>query len=106
MGKATTFSPEVRERAVRLVFEQTKDNESQWSVICSVAEKIGCTAETLRRWVRQAERDEGKREGLTTSEREELKRLQRENRELKKANEILRLASAYFAKAELDRQQR
>ena len=71
-----------------------------------MASKIGCTAETLRRWVRQAERDAGTREGLTTSEREEYKRLQRENRELKKANEILRLASAYFAKAELDRQQK
>jgi transposase len=71
-----------------------------------VAEKIGCTAETLRRWVRQAERDAGKREGLTTREREEFNRLQRENRELKKANEILRLASAYFAKAEQGRQQK
>jgi transposase len=104
MDKASKFSPEVRERSVRLVFDQTKDNESQWSVIRSVSGKIGCTAETLRRWVRQAERDAGTREGLTSGEREELKRLQRENRELKKANEILRLASAYFAKAELDRQ--
>jgi transposase len=106
MGKETRFSPEVRERAVRLVGEQQSQHESQWAAICAVASKIGCTAETLRRWVRQAERDAGKREGLTTSEREEFKRLQRENRELKKANEILRLASAYFAKAELDRQQR
>lgn len=104
MGKANTFSPEVKERSVRLVFEQAGGEHSEWSVICSVAEKIGCTAETLRRWVRQAERNAGKREGLTTSEREELKQLQRENRELRKANEILRLASAYFAKAELDRQ--
>ena len=86
------------------MFEQAK--ESQWPAICSVAEKIGWAAETLRRWVRQAEPDEGKREGLTTSEREEFKRLKRENRELRKTNEILRLASAYFAKAELDRQQR
>lgn len=106
MGKATKFSPEVRERAVRLVFEQTKDNGLQWAVICSVAEKISCTPETLRRWVRQAERDKGKREGLTTNEREEFKRLQRKNRELRKANEILRLASVYSAKAELDRQQK
>jgi transposase-like protein len=106
MGKANMFSPEVRERAVRLVFEQIKDNEPQWPVICSVAQKIGCTAESLRRWVRQTERDAGKREGLTMREREEFKRLQRENRELKKANEILRLASAYFVKAELDRQQK
>jgi transposase len=104
MGKVTTFSPEVRDRAVRLVFEQTRENDSQWATICSVAEKIGCTAETLLRWVRQAERNRGTREGLTTSEREELKRLQRENRELRKANEILKLASAYFAQAELDRQ--
>lgn len=103
MGKVTIFSPEVRERAVRLVFEQTRENDSPWATICSVAGKIGCTAETLRRWVRQVERDRGSREGLTTSEREELKRLQRENRELRKANEILKLASAYFAQAELDR---
>lgn len=106
MGKASRFSPEVRERAVRLVGEQTEEPGTQWAAICSVAAKIGCTAETLRRWVRQTERDRGERQGLTTSEREELKALQRENRELKKANEILRLASAYFAKAELDRRQR
>lgn len=106
MGKGTRYSPEVRERAVKLVNEQAKDADSQWAVIQSVAAKLGCSAETLRRWVRQAERDAGQREGLTTSEREEFKRLQRENRELKKANEILRLASAYFAKAELDRQQK
>ena len=106
MGKETRYSPEVKERAVRLVEEQAKTAESQWAAIGSIAGKIGCSAETLRKWVRQAELDTGKREGLTTSEREELKRLQRENRELKKANEILRLASAYFAKAELDRQQR
>jgi len=100
------FSPEVQERSVRLVAEQRGEHESQWATICAVASKIGCTAETLRRWVRQAERDAGKREGLTTSEREEMKRLQLENRELKRAHEILRLASAYFAKAELDRQQK
>ena len=86
-----------------MVFEQVKGNEPTWPVIVSVAAKIGCTAETLRRWVRQAERDSGKREGMSTDEREELKRLQRENRELRKANEILRLASAFFAQAELDR---
>jgi transposase-like protein len=103
MGKENRFSPEVRERAVRLVDEQQKEHESQWATICSVSGKIGCTAETLRRWVRQAERDQGKREGLTTNERERLKELERENRELKKANEILRLASAFFAQAELDR---
>jgi transposase len=100
MGKATMFSPKVRERAVRLVLEQVKDNTSEWATICSVAEKIGCTAETLGRWVRQAERDAGTREGLTICEREELKRLKKENKELRQANEILKLASAYFAKAE------
>jgi transposase-like protein len=92
MGKVNRFSPEVRERAVRLVDEQAGGEGSQWAAIQSVAAKIGCSAETLRSWVRQAERDRGERSGLTTSEREELKALQRENRELKKANEILRLA--------------
>ena len=106
MGKENRFSPEVRERAVRLVGEQADGESSQWATIRSVAEKIGCTAETLRTWVRRDERDRGKRPGLTTNEREQLKELQRENRELKKANEILRLASAYFAKAELDRKHR
>ena len=105
MGKETRFSSEVKERAVRLVYEQQKESSlSQWAIICSVASKIGCSAETLRHWIRKNEIDTGKREGLTTAEREEFKRLQKENRELKKANEILRLASAYFAKAELDRQ--
>lgn len=106
MGKATRFSPEVRERAVRLVTEQEGEHESQWAAIKSVAGKIGCSAETLRSWVRQTERDQGKRPGLTTSEQERLKELEKENRELKRANEILRLASAYFAKAELDRKQK
>ena len=103
MGKRSRFSPEVKERSVRLVFDQVKGNEPIWPAIVSVSSKIGCSAETLRRWVCQVERDAGKREGLTTDEREELKRLQREVRELKKANEILRLASAFFAQAELDR---
>jgi transposase len=106
MGKVTRFSPELRELAVRLVGEQTGGEGTQWGAIKSVAAKIGCSAETLRSWIRRAERDRGERPGLTTSEREQLKELQRENRELKKANEILRLASAYFAKAELDRKQR
>jgi len=106
MGKATRFSPEVRERAIRLVVEQEGEHESQWAAIRSVAEKIGCSGETLRSWIRQTERDQGKRAGLTTSERERLKELEKENRELKRANEILRLASAYFAKAELDRKQK
>jgi transposase-like protein len=103
MGTGTRFSPEVRDRSVRLVDEQTQAAGSQWAAICSIAPKIGCTAETLRRWVRQAERNQGKRAGLSTDERERLKLLEKENRELKKANEILRLASAFFAKAELDR---
>ena len=103
MDKRKRYSPEVRERAVRLVEEQQKDYGSQWEAICSVAAKIGCSAETLRRWVRQQEIDVGTREGLSSTEREQLKELIRENRELKRANEILRLASAYFAQAELDR---
>jgi len=103
MNKQTRYSPEVRERAVRLVFEHQGEHESQWAAIGSIASKIGCTAETLRKWVRQAERDRGKRSGLSTSERDRLKELERENRELKRANEILRKASAFLAQAELDR---
>ena len=103
MGRPSRYSPEVRERSVRLVFEHENEHGSQWAAIQSVASKIGCTAETLRRWVRQAERDQGRRAGLTTEERGRLKELERENRELKRANEILRKASAYFAQAELDR---
>ena len=97
------FSPEVRERAVRMVLDHEREHPSQWAAIASIASKLGCTAETLRRWVRQAERDTGDRSGLTTDERQRLKELERENRELKRANEILRKASAYFAQAELDR---
>jgi transposase len=103
MGKQSRYSAEVRERAVRLVMESEGDHGSQWAAITSVAAKIGCTPETLRKWIRRAERDSGKRAGLTTAERERLKQLERENRELKRANEILRKASAYFAQAELDR---
>ena len=103
MQNPTRLSPEVRARAVRMVMEHAAEHESQWAAISSIAEKIGCSAETLRKWVRQAERDAGKRPGLTTEERERLKQLERENVELRRANEILRLASAYFAKAELDR---
>ena len=103
MARPSRFSPEVRERAVRMVFEHTQDHASQWAAITSIAEKIGCTAETLRKWVRQAERDQGTRPGLTTEERQHLKQLERENFELRRANEILKKAAAYFAQAELDR---
>jgi transposase len=103
MGTPTRYSPEVRERAVRMVREHEQEHPSHWATICSIASKIGCSAETLRNWVRQAERDEGRRPGLSTDERQRLKDLERENRELKRANEILRLASAYLAKPELDR---
>jgi len=103
MDKSTRYSPEVRERAVHLVREHEREHASQWAAICSIASKIGCTGETLRHWVRQAERDAGQRPGRTTEELERLKVLERENRELRRANEILRKASAYFAQAELDR---
>ncbi|PPT92179.1 IS3 family transposase [Xanthomonas arboricola] len=96
MSKAMKYSPEVRERAVRMVFEHQKDHAWQWATIASIAGKIGCTAQTLCTWVRQAERDQGRREGLSTSEREKMKSLEREVRELRQANEILRKASAYF----------
>ena len=103
MARPSRFSPEVRERAVRMVRDQTGEHASQWATIEAIAPKLGCTSETLRRWVRQAERDGGRRSGLTTDERQRVKELERENRELKRANEILRKASAYFAQAELDR---
>ncbi len=106
MGRKSKYPPEVRERAVRLVYEQQGQHESQWAAIGSIAAKMGFTAETLRKWVRQTERDVGKRPGLTTGEGERLKELEREVRELKRANEILRKASAYFAQAELDRRPR
>jgi transposase len=97
------FSPEVRERAVRMVREHQGEHGSQWAAIRSIAAKIGCSGETLRNWVRQSERDQGVRPRATTDERERIKALERENRELRQANEILRKASAYFAQAELDR---
>ena len=103
MARPSKYSPELRERAVRLVQEHAPDHASQWAAIRSVAEKLGCSVEALRRWVRQTERDHGQRPGLTTDERQRLKQLERENFELKRANEILRKASAFFAQAELDR---
>jgi transposase len=102
-SRSPRFSPEVRGRAVRMVQEHSGEHASQWAAIVSIAAKIGCTAETLRRWVIQADRDEGKRPGTTTDDRERIKALEREVRELRQANEILRKASAYFAQAELDR---
>ena len=106
MARSSKYAPELRERAVRLVQEHAHEHPSQWAAIRSVAEKLGCTVEALRRWVRQAERDQGRRPGLTTDERQRLKDLERENHELKRANEILRKASAFFAQAELDRRPR
>ncbi len=103
MTKSKRYSPEVRERAVRMVLEHANEYGSQWEAICSIAAKIGCTPETLRKWVRRAEVDTGRRDGTTSDERARLKDLERENRELRRANEILRKASAYFAQAELDR---
>ena len=103
MGRPSKYAPELRERAVRMVFDHTPEYSSQWAAMRSVAEKVGCPLEVLRRWVRQAERDAGQRPGLTTDERAELKRLQREVVELKRANEILKKAAAFFAQAELDR---
>ena len=102
-NKSPRFSPEVRERAVRMVFEHRSEHTSQWAAIASIAAKIGCSAQTLSNWVNQAERDSGAKPGLTTDDRERLKALERENRELRQANDILRKASAYFAQAELDR---
>jgi len=103
MGRPSKHSPEVRERAVRMVLDHAPEHPSQWAAIRSVGEKLGIRTESLRRWVRQAERDAGKRPGLTTDERDRLKQLEREVIELRRANEILKKASAYFAQAELDR---
>jgi len=106
MAKRTRYPREVRERAVRMLFEHQNEHDSRWAALTSISSKIGCTAETLRAWVRQSEIDQAMHNGLTTTERERLKQLERENWELKRANEILRKASAYFAQAELDRRQK
>ena len=106
MSRSNRYSPEFRERAVRMLLEQQEQHSSQWAAMNSIAGKVGCTAETLRKWVRQSEIDHGQRDGLSSSERERLKELEQENRELRQANEILRKASAFFAQAELDRRPR
>ncbi|CAH0356483.1 IS3 family transposase IS401 [Aquabacterium sp. CECT 9606] len=103
MSKSNKFSPEVRERAVRLVQEHRGEYPSLWAAVESIAPKIGCTAQTLNEWVKRHEIDSGARDGMTTADMERLKTLERENKELRKANEILKLASAFFAQAELDR---
>lgn len=103
MSKTNKYSPEVRERAVRLVQEARKDYPSLWSAVESIAPKIGCAAVTLHEWIKKHEIDTGVRDGATSAERERIKALERENKELRQANEILRLASAFFAQAELDR---
>lgn len=103
MNKRPGYSPEVRERAVRLVLTGEHEHKSRWAAIQSVATKIGCTPETLRSWVNKMEVDAGKRAGTTSEEVARLKELERENRELKRANDILRKAAAFFAQAELDR---
>jgi transposase-like protein len=107
MSKTTNkYTPEVRERAVRMVLDNAGQHESRWSAILSISSKIGCAPQTLNEWVKKAEVDRGDRAGVTTETAERMKALERENRELKQANEILRKASAYFAQAELDRRSR
>ena len=103
MAHPKRYSPEVRERAVRMVFDHGSEYDSQWAAISSIASKIGCSAETLRNWVRKTEVDTGRRDGITSDERQRIKDLEREVRELRRTNEILRKASAFFAQAELDR---
>ena len=106
MGKRIRYAQEVKERAVRMVFDHEKDYESRWAAIISIASKTGCTPESLRKWVKQTEIDRGIKEGVSSDERSRIKELEREVRELREANEILRKASAYFAQAELDRRKK
>ena len=103
MKTGKRFSPDVRERSVRMVFDPEREYSSQWACIESIAGKIGCSSQTLKNWVANAEVELGRRQGVTQSEQDRLKALERENKELRRANEILRKASAYFAQAELDR---
>ena len=103
MKTGKRFSPEIRERSVRMVFDQEREYSSQWDCIESIAGKVGCSSQTLKSWVAKAEVELGRRQGVTQSEQDRLKALERENKELRRANEILRKASAYFAQAELDR---
>jgi transposase len=103
MARPSRFSPEVRERAIRMVLDHGSEYGSRWEAIQSIASKIGCSPESLRKWIQRAEIDTGRRPGLTSDEQSRIKELERENRELRRANEILRKASAFFAQAELDR---
>ena len=106
MTRANRYAPEVRERAVRMLHEQEPSYASRWAALTSIAGKIGCSPESLRKWLRRTEIDSGSRSGVTSDERARMKDLEKENRELRRANEILRKASAYFAQAELDRRPR
>ena len=103
MKTGKRFSPEIRERSVRMVFDQEREYSLQWACIQAIAGKVGCSSQTLKSWVAKAEVELGRRQGVTQSEQDRLKALERENKELRRANEIVRKASAYFAQAELDR---
>ncbi len=106
MNTQARYSPEVRERAVRMVLTSEHEYPSRWATIVSIASKIGCTPETLRKWVNRMEIDSGSRPGVSSDHQQRMKELERENRELKRANEILRKAAAFFAQAELDRKRK